>query len=350
MVGCGSALGLTALAGVAWYHGVPVLSLGRPFMLAPLLLVPMVVLVGHALRPPVARRGSWRGVLMVPAALGAALGLAAGGLTLVVDHGLGSLWVPVATAAVLALAIPAGGIVFRMAGTPRPWALALFGPAGYYCAFALLYAPARTAGPQPLLLSCAAGVVGYTLGALAIGDTLPSAARLAVYALLLALVPAGQVAHTALQVNDNLRRLESLSVPLLVPDLPGYSVVRVQSGWDAPNVLVIVMLPTTDHSGYDDGYEVHVTTLPVPSYFAPPESCDPVNPTLRGDAPGRPCVADTSDLWHRETQGHFTYLVRTGHTLSIVDGGPKVSPEMAREAAANLRPVAAKDLAGVLAS
>jgi hypothetical protein len=145
------------------------------------------------------------------------------------------------------------------------------------------------------------------------------------------------------------RSLARLTVPLLVPDLPGYQLRWAHS---SAGRLVIELVAASTPAGIraDSGPGIQILIGPVPPGFAPPATGPDVQPSPAITAGQRPTpwLPAGPGRWARRGGDVVQRTERRGSTLITASGRPKggnLAPPA--EALDSLRPSTPPDLAAI---
>jgi len=259
------------------------------------------------------RRAGCLVVLGLPAAAAACwAGLAAAGL------GPLAITVPVAVALLILMALLYVGAV--PGGQLRPaWLFGLTVGVAFALLAAMITSRYRIAGTVGLTVLLAAGLLGR------------------------------QALHSFLSRRGREHSLARLTVPLLVPDLPGY---QVQWAYPVGGVLSIGLTAASTPAGLPGGRtpRIQIIIEPVPPGFAPPAVKPDVQPSpaimaAAGTAPWQPAGPGR---WTRRDRNIVQLTERRGNTLIRAFGtsqGGSLAPLI--NALDSLRPSTPSDLAAI---
>ena len=277
---------------------------------------------------------------MVPGLVGLAVGLVGGLIYRYVES------CPIAcveTEIVAAFLLPpalvvVSGIALGLARAPRSWLVALLGVPGMILVVVCL----SRVTYSYLLISVVGGVAGFVWAAVVLGSAFRGTTRVIAGVLLFVFIPATVWIEPVGGARQTALRLESITVPLMAPDVPGFEVTYATGNRDA-NVFMLTLAPPGALNGWMPE-EIRITGLALPANFDPPYSCGPVSSVTTASPP---CDPAGTDLWRRLVYDgrEIQFLVKRGRWLYIVEGGSQVRQETVRVAATTLRPVSARQLA-----
>ena len=228
------------------------------------------------------------------------------------------------------------GIVLGLARASRAWLVSLLGVLGMIIVVVCL----SRVTYSYLLISVFAGLVGFLWAAVVLGKMFSNTTRVTALVLLFAIIPATVWLPPVGRARQMVLRLESISVPLLAPRVPGFEVTYATGDRDA-NVFTLTLAPPNAPEGSMSD-EIRITGLAVPANFDPPYSCGPV---YHGSKANPPCDPAGTDLWRRVVHDRDTqFVVKHGRWLYVVEGGDRVGAETVQLAATTLHPVTAHHL------
>jgi hypothetical protein len=221
---------------------------------------------------------------------------------------------PVATALVIWLLLWTAGV--------RPaWPVALLGAGFGWIGFHLYDvvsagSPPRLSAALAVILACA-----YAAAAYATSPSGGSVLRIAVVIMVLLCYPlSGQLSeYQAATARRNV--IAHAGVPLLGPDLAGYTVRNAWVDTVGP-ALHYTLFPPWAARRLDPSAEnsiaIRVTVAPVSPVFAPPEHCSAIS--AGGEGPRvPPCPAVGANLWRWEHHESRAYFARRGNVIAVIE-------------------------------
>ncbi|MGW5353603.1 hypothetical protein ACWERV_24210 [Streptomyces sp. NPDC004031] len=159
---------------------------------------------------------------------------------------------------------------------------------------------------------------GYGLAHVLVAAGVPPRVRAGVGVVLLAVWPVSATAQAGAADRAERRVLDTVSVPLLAPDVPGYrALFPMPTGPENHDFEYFVLAADTSASADDrDKHGLWVTVQPLPASFAPPQNCDAVRDT--GISRLSPCTQVAADVWRVERDGRRWYIVRSPDRHDVV--------------------------------
>ncbi|MFI0939243.1 hypothetical protein [Streptomyces sp. NPDC021020] len=181
---------------------------------------------------------------------------------------------------------------------------------------------------------------GYGLAHLLVAAETRPQVRVGVGIALLAVWPLSAMAQASTASGAEHRLLDTVSVPLLAPDVPGYrALYPMPTGVQNHSFEYLLLAKDTASDADDrDRHGLWVTVDPRPAGFAPPQRCD----AEQGSALSHlsPCTPVAADVWRVQRDGRRWYIVQPPGRDDVVvmaTDGPAVPENDVLAMAADLR-------------
>lgn len=182
---------------------------------------------------------------------------------------------------------------------------------------------------------------GYGLAHVLVAAGTRRNVRVGVAVALLAVWPLSSAAQASSADRAQRHRLETASVPLLAPRLPGYrALFPVLQGITTRTFHYLVLADGTASDAKDrDEHGLWVTVAPRPSAFTPPANCDAEENTATAHL--SPCTPVAAGVWRVQRDGFRWYVAEPPGDVYVVvltAKGTAVPEEDVLTMAADLHP------------
>jgi hypothetical protein len=188
--------------------------------------------------------------------------------------------------------------------------------------------------PPPIWLALLVGGACFAVAAVASARGAGWLLRTGTGLLAVGALVAAPLLDTASTAAYRQERFGAVSVPLLVPEHPGYR-IRSASADPIRSIFTTVLVPV----GSDDPYRTHrairAYVVPLPPGFAPPGRCGPSRPNPALPIRNTPCRPVGSDHWVRTEMDVTEHIVRHAEALVFVWADTGYVPEEDLAAAAS---------------